>query len=356
MIGSKCSARTRRTLLAVLFGQLLSLFVSACGVSSTLLATTHGVNVPTFQSVANYAVLALFTLTSAAPVRRVAERLFRDTAHQRQAAETRGAFWRRAFVAYLPLALVDVEANFAVVAAFQYTDLASVMLLDCWAIPCVMLLSRFLLGHRFTWRHVVGAAVCVSGIVVLVIADWIESGVAAGAANALLGDALVLVGATLYAISNTGVEHMVSHRPRMECMGFIGLFGSLFGGLQAFALERHRVAAIAWSGEIVALFVVFGVFQLLQYLLTPTMFRLAGATMFNLSLLTSDTFSVIIAVVAFGRRFTVQYAISAALILIGIAVYQTAPEPKRGDSSTELEVDDVELTSTGGGDVRLEET
>ena len=45
---------------------------------------------------------------------------------------SQSSFWRRAFRYYLPLAIIDVEANYAVVLAFQYTDVASVMLIDCW--------------------------------------------------------------------------------------------------------------------------------------------------------------------------------------------------------------------------------
>lgn len=345
MVSCGWSAKTKRTILSVVFGQLLSLFVSACGISSTLLADKYNVKVPTFQSFANYAVLALFALLSCAPVKRFANRLWPDERQpiQRQHLsadsshddgsvvdnEPRGVFWRRALLWYMPLALVDVEANFVVVLAFQYTDLASVMLLDCWAIPCVMVISHYFLGHRYMWKHYLGAFVCVLGIIVLVIADWVESGVAAGAKNALLGDVLVLVGATLYAVSNTGQEHMVSYRPRAEFMGMIGVFGTVFGGIQCVALERDAIAAISWSGMVTLLLAIFGIFQLAQYLLTPTMMRVAGAAFFNLSLLTSDTFSFIISVILFGRALTVQYGISALLIVIGIIVYQLAPEPNR---------------------------
>jgi len=76
--------------------------------------------------------------------------------------------------------LIDVEANFLVVLAFQYTDLSSVMLLDCWAIPCVMMISHFWLGHRFVRLHFIGAGLCVLGIVIIVIVDWAQHGIASG--------------------------------------------------------------------------------------------------------------------------------------------------------------------------------
>lgn len=49
---------------------------------------------------------------------------------------------------YALLALADVEGNFLVVSAYQYTSIASVMLLDCFAIPVVMLLSALFLNAK----------------------------------------------------------------------------------------------------------------------------------------------------------------------------------------------------------------
>lgn len=45
-------------------------------------------------------------------------------------------WWR-----YALLALCDVEANYFVVKAYEYTSITSVMLIDCFTIPCVMILS-----------------------------------------------------------------------------------------------------------------------------------------------------------------------------------------------------------------------
>lgn len=42
---------------------------------------------------------------------------------------------------YLLLAFLDVEANFLVTKAYQYTSITSVTLLDCFTIPAVMVLS-----------------------------------------------------------------------------------------------------------------------------------------------------------------------------------------------------------------------
>lgn len=55
---SKCCSR--KMLLAISCGQLLSLLVSACGISSGLLASKHSVNIPTSQSFLSYFALSFF--------------------------------------------------------------------------------------------------------------------------------------------------------------------------------------------------------------------------------------------------------------------------------------------------------
>lgn len=46
------------------------------------------------------------------------------------------------------LALADVEGNFLVVCAYKYTSISSAMLLDCFTIPVVMLLSAVFLNAK----------------------------------------------------------------------------------------------------------------------------------------------------------------------------------------------------------------
>ena len=49
---------------------------------------------------------------------------------------------------YLLAAVLDCEANFLVLEAYNYTSITSVMLLDCFTIPCAMVLSAIFLKCR----------------------------------------------------------------------------------------------------------------------------------------------------------------------------------------------------------------
>lgn len=55
--------------------------------------------------------------------------------------------------------------------AYQYTSLTSVMLLDCWSIPSVMLLTWLFLKTKYRFLKITGVVVCVAGLVLVVFSD-----------------------------------------------------------------------------------------------------------------------------------------------------------------------------------------
>lgn len=75
-------------------------------------------------------------------------------------------------------------------------------LLDSFTIPMVVALSAGLLGATYRRGHYAGAGLCLAGLLLLVLTDRSGGGGGGGAPNPLLGDALVLLGATLYALCN----------------------------------------------------------------------------------------------------------------------------------------------------------
>lgn len=55
--------------------------------------------------------------------------------------------------------------------AYQYTSMTSVMLLDCWSIPSVMVLTWFFLKTKYRFRKITGVIVCIAGLVLVVFSD-----------------------------------------------------------------------------------------------------------------------------------------------------------------------------------------
>lgn len=211
---------------AVLLGQLLSILLCLSAVTSVYLTTIYNVQLPTFQNFLFYCILSsVFTSKLAC----------RSSTSQHGGDIDSGLFtvlrkrgWR-----YFLLALCDAEANFLVVKAYQYTTLTSVQLLDCFTIPTVLLLSRFLLRIKYKWIHVTGVVICLVGVSCLVWAD-IEEGVPLGLGNdRLIGDVLCLAGAFLYGLSNVAQEFLVKTFDMVEFLGMIGVWGAVITGIQA---------------------------------------------------------------------------------------------------------------------------
>lgn len=74
------------------------------------------------------------------------------------------------FATTISFLIIDIICS-AVVKAYQYTSITSVMLLDCWSIPSVMLLTWVFLKTKYRFRKITGVVVCVAGLVMVVFSD-----------------------------------------------------------------------------------------------------------------------------------------------------------------------------------------
>mmetsp|Transcript_15889 Transcript_15889/g.32240 ORF Transcript_15889/g.32240 Transcript_15889/m.32240 type:complete len:370 (+) Transcript_15889:77-1186(+) len=293
-------------LVAFVLGQIISVLITGTGAFSSLLAA-DGIDIPVTQSSLNYILLCLHLPWVARTIRR-----------EGLAAPA----WR-----YAVWAACDVEANFFVVWAYQYTSIASVMLLDCFAIPCSMVLSRVLMGSEYTRGHVASCLICVAGLMLTVTSDVVSGKVGTSPKGpAWYGDLLVICGAALYGLSNVLQESLLKGGGRRcETLGMLGFWGTLLSCLQAALLERSTLLECTWSAEKILWLLGFQLCLFFMYVLTSAFLMRADAALFNLSLLTSDLYSVI-----FSWRVqhgTVTWMYSAAFIttLSGLALYHTQP-------------------------------
>ncbi|KAK4855170.1 hypothetical protein QYF36_004682 [Acer negundo] len=266
---------TKKTLLGLGLGQFLSLLITSTGFASSELAR-KGINAPTSQSFLNYVLLVIVYGSY--------------MLYKKRALKAKLYY-------YLILGLVDVEANFLVVKAYQYTSLTSVMLLDCWTIPSVMLLTWIFLKTKYRFRKITGGS------------------------NPRIGDILVIAGATLYAVSNVSEEYLVKSADRVELMAFLGLFGGIISAIQISILERNELKSIQWSAGAALPFFGFAAAMFLFYSFVPVLLKLNGSTMLNLSLLTSDMWAVLIRIFAYHEKVDWMYFIAFAAVVVGLIVY-----------------------------------
>ncbi|CAL8362090.1 unnamed protein product [Merluccius merluccius] len=308
---------TRQLAKTLAMGQGLAVLICGTAITSQYLASDYHVNTPMLQSFLNYALLCV-TYT---PIL-----IFRTgDGNVLQILRRRG--WR-----YLLLGLVDVEANYAVVKAYQYTTLTSIQLLDCFIIPVLMVLSWCILKTRYRPVHYVAVFICLLGVGAMVGADLLAGRDQGSTSNILLGDGLVLLSATLYAVSNVCQEYTVKNLSKVEFLGMVGLFGTVFSTIQMVILERHELSSIQWSWQIGLLFAGYALCMYTLYSCMPVVVALTSATSVNLSLLTADLFSLFCGLFLFHYSFSALYLISLVVILVGFVTFNAVPTPTNAPS------------------------
>ncbi|KAI4904634.1 hypothetical protein NFI96_019164 [Prochilodus magdalenae] len=303
---------TWQLLKTLLMGQGLSALICGTAVTSQFLASDYHLDVPMLQSFINYTLL-FFTYTTVLLFRKGDGNIL-------QILKTN--WWK-----YILLGLADVEANYTVVKAYQYTTLTSIQLLDCFIIPVIMILSWFFLKARYRIIHYVAVCVCLAGVGAMVGADLLAGRDQGSTSNILLGDGLVILSATLYAVSNVCQEYTVKNRSGVEFLGMLGLFGTLISGIQLGVLEHAQLARIQWTWQIALLLSGFALCMYTLYSCMPLVMKLTSATAVNLSLLTADLFSLFCGLFLFQYSFSGLYIVSLVVIMVGFIMFNTVPTP-----------------------------
>lgn len=238
---------------------------------------------------------------------------------------------------YFILAACDVEGNFLVVKAYEYTTLLSCMLLDAWAIPVCIFFCWVYMRPRYHWTQLLGVVVCVGGLGMLVASDEMTDKDWPALSRAK-GDVFMLVGATLYGFTNATEEFFVRRSPLYEVVGQLGMWGTLINGIQAAGLEHKDMTTASWNGATIGLLVAYTAAMFILYTVAPILYRMASSAYYNLSLLSSDFYGLLFGLFLFVstsasklRAFakqTVQhytvywlYFVAFAVVILGLIIY-----------------------------------
>ncbi|KIK60364.1 hypothetical protein GYMLUDRAFT_43666 [Collybiopsis luxurians FD-317 M1] len=305
------SVLTRRFLFSLLAGQIVSICITCTNVTTTEL-TTRNWALPTTQTVFLY--FSLFIIYTPYTMYKYglkgwAEMVLRDG-------------WK-----YIILAACDVEGNFMVVKAYEYTDLLSCMLLDAWAIPVCLFVSWIYFRTKYHWTQLLGVFICVLGLGLLVCSDELTDkdyhAVARGK-----GDGLMIAGATLYGFTNATEELFVRKRPLYEVVGQLGMFGFIICMSQAAGLEHKDWFTATWNGANVGLLLAYTAAMFILYTVAPILYRMASSGYYNLSLLSSDFYGLIFGLGLYHYRPYWLYFVAYVIVIVGLVAYfwYSAPE------------------------------
>ncbi|GMN39403.1 hypothetical protein TIFTF001_008637 [Ficus carica] len=310
-----------RTSYLLFLGQLVSLTLALMSFTSSLIASL-GVDAPLTQSLFIYLTLAL-AYGSLLLYRRQGLRV--------------SWYW------YVLLAFVDVQGNYFVNKAYQFSSITSVTLLDCWTVAWVLVLTWIVLGTRYSKWQLFGAVICVTGLGLVLLSDAGVGG--GGGSKPLLGDALVILGTIFFAMSNVGEEFCVKKKDRIEVVSMIGVFGFLVTLCEIPFIELKHLESVSWTTSIVLAFAGYAMSGLMFYTLVPYVLKLSGATMLNLSILTADMWAVVFRIFFYHQQVDWLYYISFSIVVVGLVIYSVTekdsnpvPSLENGDANVPYQV------------------
>ncbi|KAJ5461866.1 solute carrier family 35 member [Penicillium daleae] len=299
--------KTKEFYITLFLGQLLAIANTSTSTFTTLLGE-EGWAIPTFQTLLNYIVLTC---------------IFTPYTIYRYGFKG----WLRVIYTdgwkYIILAFCDVQGNYFVVLAYQYTTMLSAQLINFWAIVVVVIISFLFLKVRYHITQILGIVICIGGMGVLIASDHITgtNGGDVSSGHQLKGDLFALLGASFYGLTNTAEEYFVSKKPVYEVLGQLSLYGCIIDGVQSAIFERHNYHSSVWDGKVGGYLTGFTLCLTLFYCLAPLMFRLSSAAFFNISLLTMNFWGVCIGIKVFHYHIHWMYPIAFVLIIIGQLIY-----------------------------------
>jgi len=302
---------TRRFVLSLLAGQVVSLCITCTNVTTTELVQRNWA-LPTTQTFFLYfSIFVIYTPYTMYQygMKGWAQMVLRDG-------------WK-----YFILAACDVEGNYTVVKAYQYTDLLSCMLLDAWAIPVCIFFSYLYMRTKYHWTQLLGVLVCVGGLGMLVSSDFLTDK-NYQALDKAKGDVFMIIGATLYGFTNATEEFFVRKSPLYEVIGQLGMWGVLINGIQAASLEHNAMKTASWNGATIGILIAYTTSMVILYTVAPILYRMASSAYFNLSLLSSDFYGLLFGLFLFHYKPFWLYFPSFSVVILGLIIYFWSKTPE----------------------------
>ena len=309
----------------IIYGQIISIFNTGTGAFEALLANGEpAFNYPAIMVLLNYTLLITFLFKDGCYL------IFDKSKNQLRPPNRRQ-------LRYMLAALLDFLGGFTCILAYKYTTLTSVTILASFVVPFVMLLSYYFLNYRYTYKHIIGMVVSMSGLVIIMTVDMqrnngssnsANNNTSATAINPILGDMLIIISSFMYACSNILQESIVkSGIATDEFFGFLGVYGTIISSIQVYLYEYNNIQSLKLTYTIIIYILLFEVCLYCFVVNTSYYLKYYDSTIFNLSLLSTDIYSVIISYFIYGYFVHYYYFIAYTLVCIGLIIYNREGSP-----------------------------
>jgi len=326
-----------------LLGQLASLGSASAAIFTQVLAS-HNMPVQMSQVFLFYSTITLL-LGLAAVVEGRAGREPGTPPAARASVPPLRFFWLTA--------LFDMEANCCLALALRHTTLTSAMLLGSGCVlPFVLLLGTLVLRQRYRPAHFGATALALAGYVVVVCADMTDTA-GPGRLELIRGDILCAMSAASFACSNLGQEVIMAKGcSPASLLRRMQPAAAMMAGAQVLLLGSSELpvfwrlltepcgAGAPLIGATASLTLLFS--------LSPLVIARGGAAFYNVSLLTSNVYGSLWAVVSLGEVIPPLKALGFAAVFAGILIFSAVGPPAASADAAAmalLEEPDLDMSS-----------
>ena len=221
--------------------------------------------------------------------------------------------------------LVDSHATICIIYAYSMTSLTSVMIIEDFSIPSAVVLSLCFLKVTYHRKHWLGIAICLCGIAIGFTNDFLFFNEPSEGPKPILGDVAALIGAFFYALENVLQEYLLKKKEDVwNFLGFIGLFGVLVTLAYSLILGEYKQFADLPPNSF---WPVFGNYfgmaavNFFTYSIIPFYVQRSGATLLNLSNVTTIVWSMLSDMFLFGSSFYPLCLVAFSIEMVGISVF-----------------------------------
>lgn len=213
---------------------------------------------------------------------------------------------------YIIVSIFSLAGDIASIYTYSLTSIASSVILATTVIFWVAPMNFFFLRRNLTWVQGVCILTGMGGVVCVVISDGFEN-------DKWIGNVLALSSAICYAIANILQEYLVYEASVSTLMFRFSLLCSPLAAIACSAFEWRKIYNFEWKYQSILLIIIYVVGLTFYYMFVPVILQHSSATEMNMSLLTSNLFSIIISYFVFGDRFKLLYI--AGFILIPASIF-----------------------------------
>ncbi|KAH0793367.1 Integral membrane protein [Histomonas meleagridis] len=222
------------------------------------------------------------------------------------------------------------------------------MLLGTTVIFWVTPLSYFCLKHRYSIWQIISIFIGFAGATLVFVADGVGN-------SRWVGNLLALCSAISYSIANVLQESLVYSAPVSLYLCRFSIISTPLSGTLSGIFEHKKIQNYDWQAKSFVMIFSYSILLAVYYTCIPLVMQFSNATEMNISLLSSNFFSLLISILWFGQKAQWLYLVGFIFIPISIVMYTLLPYKEKNLNSEAMDQNASEKSFTNSENVEMNE-